>query len=45
MINFDNFIRKYVDDTRHAERGFGGREVPALKVSVPMEMITRFCHA
>jgi hypothetical protein len=44
MADFDDLIRKNIDDLRQAVRCFRGGQIAALEMGMSVEMITRLRH-
>ncbi len=44
MADFDNLIRKNVDDLGQIVDAFGRRKVAALEVSMAVKMVARLCN-
>ena len=45
MADFDDLIGKDIDDLRQTVSCFGGGKIAALEMGMPVEMVTRLCHA
>ena len=45
MCDFNDFVGKDINDPGRSAGRFRWREVTALKVGVPMEVVAGFCHA